>query len=202
MAVSNNFQNPIPRMLVVAGPSGAGKTTFLSHLASGALSPDIRSDLPDGSEDWPQVAARSLDNYLRTSSSTDASAISLHYDLNNAVRFAASTFAEEPTGQKLLHAPEVVVVTIEASPERLIAQLAHGLQSRPQQQRAQDNVAFLESYAEPGWLEAQSRSWRDFLDQLAQSGRLTRKIFTVPVGNIDSEHDKEWDFAEGEAYSS
>jgi hypothetical protein len=44
----------ITHLLIVAGPSGAGKTTFRTRLAARHLPKEIAACLPSGAEKWPQ----------------------------------------------------------------------------------------------------------------------------------------------------
>jgi hypothetical protein len=196
----------IPSMLIVAGPSGVGKSAFLSDLASGNLSREIWANLPIGCDCWQEVAARGLSAHLEGRSPIDRSNIALHYDLNNTIRLGASNYFENPTAEGVACTKEIVVVTIRASSERLQAQLLHRCfggsneaETRAAMRRethlsppVRDNLRFAQCYAQPGWLEAQSNLWSDFLSRLTMGGRLARQLDIAPIGNIYERRETTW----------
>jgi hypothetical protein len=48
----------VTHVLIVAGPAGAGKSTFLRHLSAGKLSLELKAELPIGSQYWHQYGVR------------------------------------------------------------------------------------------------------------------------------------------------
>lgn len=48
----------LTHVLIVAGPAAAGKSTFLRQLAAGTLPPELKAELPEGSQHWPQFSVR------------------------------------------------------------------------------------------------------------------------------------------------
>ena len=47
-------------ILLISGPSGGGKTTFLRQLREGTLAPEILARLPAGSGNWPVLEANDV----------------------------------------------------------------------------------------------------------------------------------------------
>src|SRR5687767_906542 len=47
--------NPTPHGLLVAGPSGGGKTTFITQLVEGTLAPEIHDRLPERTAAWDRI---------------------------------------------------------------------------------------------------------------------------------------------------
>ena len=55
------------QLLVIAGPAGAGKSTFMRELAEGRLDPGIVKLLPSGAETWSRLTANDIDSRGRES---------------------------------------------------------------------------------------------------------------------------------------
>src|SRR5262245_29282278 len=74
----------LKHLLIVAGPAGAGKSTFLRQLRSGALPAKIMTKLPPGAEHWVQLEANARNPFLSTLSdeqkTTVIAGVALHYD--------------------------------------------------------------------------------------------------------------------------
>jgi hypothetical protein len=124
----------LEHVLVVAGFSGAGKSTFMDQLAAGQLSPQISELLPGGSREWPQTHGTEGD--LRVAVSVppqSARRLVLHYDLLRPARNGLANYETDPALDVLAHAERISVVLIEMSRARLSAQVSRrefGGQSR------------------------------------------------------------------------
>lgn len=193
-------------MLVVCGPSGAGKSTFLKQLASDLLQEHLRSQLPLGSERWQQIPAFKSEYFVEAREASDRSNVSLHYDLNNLTRYGGSGYADEPTAGIIGYAKSITIVAIKPSHDRLKAQLAFRcfggssteetralmLDKADSSNELRDKSYFLECYEQPGWLDAQSDLWDDYVGQLRHEGRLVKVITVTPTGALYAPSEYSW----------
>ena len=56
----------LKHLLVIAGPSGGGKTTFITQLVSAQLPDQVRAQLPYGAEEWAELSAGGYKRWLPT----------------------------------------------------------------------------------------------------------------------------------------
>lgn len=109
----------IRHFLLVSGPSGGGKSTFIEQLAAGALPDDIAMQLPPGCAAWPVVEANNLlkDHWpLDAALAAAGDQAILHYDIAYIHRFALPGYANDPAAQlfQLGDRLDVVLVTPDA----------------------------------------------------------------------------------------
>ena len=192
----------IPELLVVCGPSGSGKSTLIAQLSSDSLQPTVRSQLPRLSSSWPEVPAQKFVRFLENRDTADRSNVTLHYDLNKAVRNGINNYADEPAAQRILCATTITIVKIKPSPERLWSQFAHRCFGGATFEETKNIVLsganltsaakLLELYSQPAWLETRWRLWDDFLQIIAGQRRIERQIVVEPIGDIYKEGEYSW----------
>ena len=117
----------IPHVIVVAGPSGAGKTTLMRQLATGLLPPEIRSRLPQGAERWSQVHGSRHAAWLPAAArgEADGGGIVLHYDMTRDGLSFVDAYARDPALQIVRLADHVTFLLLRPSASRLLRQWGH-----------------------------------------------------------------------------
>jgi hypothetical protein len=177
-------------ILVVAGASGSGKTTFMEMLSAGKLE-ELESVLPSGARHWPQFGHR------RSQEPDRAHSFVLHYTIVYP-RLMGFELAMDPCLAPLERAEKAVVVTIHADSavvrDRYVARRAERAKARGalrtiikrvrrrlQEPSPRADLASL--YADPEWVGACYREWDEYL--LGQA-RL-RDLVMIDVGSLDTE---------------
>lgn len=118
----------IKHALIVAGPSGAGKTAFLRALTDGRLPPQIRAHLPANAETWRNICSITQQQdwkALIANGAPPVAGVALHYDMTSMWFRHRPDFGRDPVWQILDHCDAVTLVTIRPSPERLLEQWCH-----------------------------------------------------------------------------
>jgi hypothetical protein len=112
--------------VIVAGPSGAGKTTFLTELRAGRLEADVRRHLPVGVEAWPHVDScipRQWEPFLVDADcSSRTTGFVVHYDMTRHWNRLEQDFSRDPFWQLLHRCECATLVLIQPSPSRLLRQ--------------------------------------------------------------------------------
>jgi hypothetical protein len=108
-------------LLLVAGPGGGGKSTFMRMVSAGTLPPELRRLLPDGVESWPQMGTDRSRRGLRKL--MGAERIVLHYDIAATARREQS-YAADPVLAGLKSARRLTVLEIRPSQGQLVHQLS------------------------------------------------------------------------------
>jgi hypothetical protein len=106
-------------LLLIAGPSGGGKSTFIAMLLASRLPPEVRQLLPPGAERWPKTSADRSKRGLRAVGALEN--VILHYDIAGPARRRES-YAKDPVLAGLASARQVTVVEIRPPPDRLVNQ--------------------------------------------------------------------------------
>lgn len=115
----------LKHLLVIAGPAGAGKSTFIRALSEGYLDAEIASVLPRGAEGWPRMAASDIDlkrpqRMLRRLNGTD---LVLHYNTMRVQLRDFDDYTSDPVLEFLIRAAvTVAVVTLVPEPSVLLEQ--------------------------------------------------------------------------------
>ena len=112
----------VERMLVVAGPTSAGKSTLIDRLQRGEL-PELAGALAlDKPGEWPMVGA----SQIQRLDEPRMPRLIFHYDMLYPYLRSAKTHAREPSLRLLDAADEVVSLTIWTPPDTLLRQLEAG----------------------------------------------------------------------------
>ncbi len=116
----------VAQALIMAGPSGAGKTALLRSLSEGRLPAELMAELPPGAERWPVVCAGHPDQWSifdRGDADDDAlEGIVVHYDVTTAWHWHKRDFRLDPFWRLLRDCPTLTWVEIRPPRHRLIAQ--------------------------------------------------------------------------------
>ena len=126
----------LARLLVVAGPSGSGKSLFLRRLAAGKLPAEIVGALPAGAEHWPQTNGRRMVRRRLAALPAPAAearleGLVLHYDILRPFQTAIADYDADASLAVLGWADEVSVAMVTMPREDLAARLA----ARPPKRR-------------------------------------------------------------------
>jgi hypothetical protein len=110
-------------LLVVAGPSGGGKSTFIDALKNDELPGDVAAQLPAEAKHWPVFDAhhlfkRGLDLSWCSAQILAASGAILHYDIVFLRRFALD-YDDDPAFVLFDRPRDITVVSVEPAPEAL-----------------------------------------------------------------------------------
>lgn len=196
------------RLLLVSGPSAAGKSTFLERLRQRDLPPDILQALPAGAERWAQTNGRRIVHRRREEHGSAAeSGVVFHYDIMRPFESAIRDYGDDPDLSPLRRAGSVTLVLIRPAAEDLARRLRdrpprthvaaaifeaiHGglspVMPTPLRRRRKAYSKFteharhrrlVEGYGQAGWLDSWYRRWEDFV--AAEFGeRLQRPILTI-----------------------
>jgi hypothetical protein len=169
-------------LLLIAGPGGAGKSTFIAMLLGSTLPAELRRLLPVGAERWPKASIGRRKRELRAAMQVDN--LILHYDIVGPAR-RREAYAHDPVLAGLASAQQVTVVDIRPPADQLIRQfqsrsaaaeerwswwrklwrrsplrvllLVRGLFRRDRSKSA--------LYGQPGWLEACYARWDAFIGE-------------------------------------
>ena len=86
-------------ILLISGPSGGGKTTFLRQLREGTLAPEILARLPAGSGNWPVLEANDVLKGKPVMETIPAATdgVALHYDIVLMHRYRIERYEDDPS---------------------------------------------------------------------------------------------------------
>src|SRR5919106_4497067 len=104
-------------LLLVAGPGGGGKSTFMAMLAASRLPTEVQRLLPARAERWPQSGTDRSKRGLRSLMARDR--VVLHYDIAAPARRQES-YARDPVLAGLTSARQVTVVEVRPPQDRLV----------------------------------------------------------------------------------
>lgn len=113
--------------LLVSGPSGGGKSTFIQHLAEARLPAEITAELPAGCARWPVIEANNMlkdkvpmADVLASIGSSEGAI--LHYDIAYIHRFGLPGYASDPASSLFQLGDRLDVVFVKPAPESLSQQ--------------------------------------------------------------------------------
>ncbi|MGQ0671374.1 MAG: hypothetical protein ACT4N2_00635 [Hyphomicrobium sp.] len=114
-------------LVLVAGPSGAGKTIFINQFRAGTLAPELSDLLPAQAAHWPQVGANDcmkrgvgMNGVLPKNWSAPGAVV--HYDTAYIHRFGVSRYEDDPVAELFRRAKRAIVVSIAPPADTLTAQ--------------------------------------------------------------------------------
>jgi hypothetical protein len=115
----------IEHVLVVAGLSGSGKSTFVTQLAAGKLSRDIASRLPTGVETWMVLRASNRDHWSPLMGQANEQLVILEYDMANRSMLENPHITPDAEIATLLRdAKELTIINLRPTLEVIVEQLA------------------------------------------------------------------------------
>jgi hypothetical protein len=114
-------------VVLVAGASGGGKSTFIRLLSERHLGRDILAALPEGAWRWPVLE---VNNMLKKGLSLDAmlagvgsaAGAILHYDIAYIHRFALGTYERDPASELFGQVGRLDTVLVKTDLDRLTRQ--------------------------------------------------------------------------------
>ncbi|MFN3745566.1 MAG: hypothetical protein ACK4TL_12750 [Hyphomicrobiaceae bacterium] len=114
-------------MLLVAGPSGVGKSTFIEQMVGGHLPDEIRRELPEGAATWPQLQGKHLRALGRTQPGILPDHLGgrlvAHYDTTYIIQRQLSAHEEDYAAEFFRPFVSLTIVSIETDIERLRKQV-------------------------------------------------------------------------------
>jgi hypothetical protein len=113
------------QLLIIAGPAGAGKSTFMRELSQGRLSPEIAEELPAGSDSWPRITANDIDSrgFDCLSPRSKGVGLVLHYNTMRPHSKGFGSYASDPALRALNgFASCTTVATLVLAPTQLLKQ--------------------------------------------------------------------------------
>ncbi len=174
----------IRKLLVVSGPTAAGKTTFLARLRAGTLPAETRAALPRDCEKWPQIdaaglaraEARALDGSPIDVPELDG--LVLEYDILRPLESATHTFDRDQAMDLLDCAEEIHVASLRPEPQQLLRQYEAsedaakhaGRKRRPLQQWHREML--LAHYRAPDFEASWHARWQSYLASKHASAKL------------------------------
>lgn len=116
----------ISHVLIVAGPSGAGKTAFLRELAAGRLQQEILRHLPDDSHTWREVFSNEETAWRpllsRDAGTEQIAGLAVHYDVTLMWMALDRALEVDPFWEMLKTCEAATVVNIRPTRIRLLRQ--------------------------------------------------------------------------------
>lgn len=209
----------IRSVLLVAGPSWSGKSTFLEHMRSGALPDEIKAQFPLGCESWAETSFRDFRSLFETRSGPEPADIQFHYDTTRAYRARWSSYFQDPRLRAVAQAGTVVVVTLKPTRGQLCDQFGPRAfrgetraQTRDAMQRAEPSTLrdppdepvskfkrrplspaeVVAYYQTQGWLKTWSQHWDELVAHLAKCGPLTKEVLVAPTGQPYDDRERRW----------
>ena len=204
-------------VLIVAGASGAGKSTFMSQLKDGTLSPAIIAALPSGASGWPHTNGskirRTIGCKIGANGVSEIEGLVFHYDIMRVHETKIVSYDRDAALASLAKTETVIAVLIRAAPEQLARQLRRKLPGttgvagalryvearlrrlvKPNKLRIYGDATPAERhsnlnrlYAAPDFLEERYRKWERFLIGSMAGVRTLQIINVEPVEMADGE---------------
>ena len=130
--VDQNFivEHSISHLLIVAAPSGAGKSTFISQLIAGQLPGEISEQIPRGAETWTQlslsdISCQGLPALLNARKDAAIREIILHCDTVGRKIKDGKNFEEDPIHTIIEASQNITIVQLLVPAKAMISQLIY-----------------------------------------------------------------------------
>jgi hypothetical protein len=184
------------QVLLVAGPSGGGKSEFLRQLRAGTLPEHLVELLPRGCPEWPVAEANNMlkegwDERRLLESCGAKDRVIFHYDITFVHRRALG-YAQDPFCKGLASARELPIIYIKPDLDQLLRQYdgrleAHrATKSRPHliwadwvrmpmkraalRREGLPAADVADLYRSPGFLQTCYAEWEAYISELRQLG--------------------------------
>jgi len=199
----------MPRhLLLISGPSGGGKSTFIRQLAAGTLAPEILALLPTPCGNWPLVEANNvlkgdLSRESLFQTATHADGLLLHYDIVFIHCYRLKGYGDDPAMDLLKTAASLQVVFVKPDAEVLQKQFLER-QGRNQKAKSQGSqlwgrlfrrplrrilapwtgkptLSTMELYSRNKWLAGCYSQWESFIHGLEPQYSEMKMIVVEPA---------------------
>jgi len=202
-----NADRRAPRVLLVAGPSAAGKSQFIDLLTKRQLPPEIWAEVPPGADRWPQFAAndclkRGVSPESALPDKLRATGIVLHYDIAFIYRYGIEAYEKDPAATLFMHDECPVIVCVKPTSDRLVRQFvlrrerllrkkgrARRLWAQHIRHPVQNAMARLKGarlleatalYSDHDWLGRCYQQWDTFVRTVVRERPRTRVLYVEP----------------------
>jgi hypothetical protein len=200
-------------LLLISGPSGGGKSTFIRQLAAKTLAPEILALMPEQETPWPVAEANNVlkGNLAKKSLREDMCRTAewlVHYDIVFIHCYGVKSYQDDPVMDLLISADALDVVFVKPACDVLLHQF-HERQIRHQLSKSKASLlwgrccrrplrralapwtgkAILtteELYGRDHWLEACYQQWENFCRHLVDQHPPTRLTVVEPVSTADT----------------
>ena len=204
----------IETMVVVSGPSAAGKSTFIRQLMNGTLAADILATIPDQAGNWPLVDGNDI--MKQQKSATDVlpkggiiPGIVVHYDFVHILRINfAGTYRDDPFYELFDLSKRIVICDIRPTRSRLVDQFEQRLAQQKKRRGLLKNSfrALIhnpmrslknrlsgvshenkqELYNSEQWLDECYARWDEFLKHEVNNRSEVQEVRILPAGTDDA----------------
>ncbi len=195
-------------ILLISGPSGGGKSTFIRQLSERTLAPEILALLPEQSGAWPVIEANNvlkgdLSEKALLAEKSQPGGLLVHYDIVFIHRYGLKRYEEDPAMSLFADAEALRVVFVKPDYQAVRRQFLDRL---AQHQKTKAKASLLwgrfvrrplrrafapltgnvmlsteELYGDKEWLAGCYREWEAFLLRLEERTPGAKIIVVEPV---------------------
>lgn len=162
-------------LLLIAGPGGAGKSTFIDMLRSGRLPPHIGNLLPPGSQGWSHAGTKDLRTTDNKQFDSNHVGLILHYCTSGAHLRKHGTYAGDPVLELLSTSESITLVNVRPSVDILLEQYrSRTMDSRTLVGRMlrRGPQRLMRSYRQKNWVQTLYQRWDNFIESAVPEGKL------------------------------
>lgn len=178
----------IPNIVIIAGPTASGKSTFMAMLAAGRLPIPIATKLPATASNWLQTSGRKVFARPAARGRGDdrpsvQDGVALHYDMMRPYARGFEGFGADPALKLLTRAEAITVVTLRACGPELARRISNRARpaSRITRRLSRHDRELVALYALPGWLDEQYAEWDRFIQ--SAFGERLRAVVEITSNN-------------------